>query len=259
MEKLNHLLEIMSRLRDPEHGCPWDLKQTFLSLTSCTVEEAYEVRDAIQRQDFDELKSELGDLLFQVVFYAQLAREQNLYDFSDIVSSLSDKLIRRHPHVFEENVTMDESAVQEQWDRIKSTERASVARHSSVLDDIPAVLPALIRAQKIQNRVSRYGFDWPDVTSVISKVEEELEEVRQALRENDTQAVAEELGDLMFSCVNLIRFTGNNAEQQMADANFKFEKRFRALEELLQQQSLNLDEVSVGQLELLWQQVKENE
>jgi len=249
----------MSDLRDPEKGCPWDKKQTFISLTPYTVEEAYEVRDAIERQDYVELKSELGDLLFQVVFYAQLAQEQQRFNFNDIIETLSDKLLRRHPHVFAGKTGLDEDAVQQQWEKIKSEERSLRNKDSSILEDIPTALPALIRAQKIQHRVSKVGFDWPDVDGVIGKIDEELTEVREAIGSGDSQAISEELGDLLFSCVNLIRFTGNNAEQQMAAANFKFEKRFQALEQLLQKQSKTFEQVGADELEALWNQVKTHE
>lgn len=249
----------MSDLRDPEKGCPWDKKQTFISLTSYTVEEAYEVRDAIERQDYVELKSELGDLLFQVVFYAQLAQEQQRFSFYDIVETLSDKLLRRHPHVFAGKSGLDEEAVQEQWEKIKSQERSQRKKDNSILEDIPTALPALIRAQKLQHRVSKVGFEWANVEGVIDKIDEELSEVREAIGSGDSQAISEELGDLLFSCVNLIRFTGSNAEQQMAAANFKFEKRFRALEQLLQLQSKTFEQVDAAELDSLWNQVKDNE
>ncbi|VAW74924.1 Nucleoside triphosphate pyrophosphohydrolase MazG [hydrothermal vent metagenome] len=259
MSTLDKLLDIMALLRDPDKGCPWDVKQTFNSLSSYTVEEAYEVRDAIQRQDDIDLQAELGDLLFQVIFYAQIAKEQNKFDFDDIMTTLSDKLVRRHPHVFSENNDLDEQAVQVQWEKIKQAERTQKNRHTSLLDDIPSILPALIRAQKIQNRVSKSGFDWPSIDGVIAKVEEELLEVKEAIADNNETAIKEELGDLLFSCVNLIRFSGNNAEQQMAEANVKFERRFTALETLLKQQDKVLEEASTDELECLWNQVKEAE
>ncbi len=259
MDELQKLLSLMARLRDPNHGCPWDKKQTFKSLTSYTIEEAYEVRDAIQREDYVDLQSELGDLLFQVVFYAQLAEEQGKFTFNDIVNTLSNKLIRRHPHVFSQKSDMDEDAVQVQWEKIKSSERAMKKDNNSILNNIPSVLPALIRAQKIQNRVSQVGFEWPDITGVIDKVEEELVEVKEAIASDDENAVSEELGDLLFSCVNLIRFSGNNAEESMANANFKFERRFTALESMLKEQSKTFEEVGADELESLWDQVKASE
>ena len=249
----------MSKLRDPNNGCPWDIKQTFESLTPYTIEESYEVMDAIQRKDYVELQSELGDLLFQVVFYAQLAKEQNRFEFSDIIATLSDKLIRRHPHVFTDQPDLSEQAVQQQWEEIKSSERVQRGKGNSILEDIPVALPALIRAQKIQNRVSKHGFDWPSIAGVIDKVAEELQETREAIDEKDDQAVSEELGDLLFSCVNLIRYTGNNSEQLMSAANHKFETRFRAIEELLQVDSRNIQDVSTDELEALWLKVKQLE
>ncbi len=259
MTQLDKLLDIMTLLRDPDKGCPWDIKQTFNSLTSYTVEEAYEVRDAIQRHDDSDLQAELGDLLFQVIFYAQIAKEQKKFDFGDIMTTLSDKLVRRHPHVFAKqtnNNDLDEQAVKMQWEKIKQSERIQKNNDTSILDDIPSILPALIRAQKIQSRVSQYGFDWPSIEGVIAKVEEELLEVKEAIANNDEAAVQEELGDLLFSCVNLIRFSDNNAEQQMAEANLKFERRFTALETILKQQSMVLEDTSTDELERLWDQVK---
>ena len=253
---LDKLLEIMSMLRDPEHGCPWDLKQSFASIVPHTIEEAYEVADAIEREDYAELKKELGDLLFQTVFYAQLGQEQNLFDFQQVAEAMCDKLIRRHPHVFNSSEFATESDIKANWEQEKAKERVEAnANNTSALDDIPLALPALSRAYKIQKRASSVGFDWPDITGVIDKVAEEVEEVREELNhpEQSMDRVADELGDLYFALTNLVRHLGLKPEQVVHQANQKFEARFRLVEALT---DTPLNELNIDQLEVLWQQAK---
>lgn len=253
---LDKLIEIMSMLRDPEHGCPWDLKQDFASIVPHTIEEAYEVADAIEREDYPELKKELGDLLFQTVFYSQLGQEQGLFDFQQVADAMCDKLIRRHPHVFNSSSFIDELAIKANWEQEKAKERLeSNANNTSALDDIPQALPALSRSYKIQKRASSVGFDWPNITGVIDKIAEEVEEVREELTHSDKSIdrIADELGDLYFALTNLVRHLGLKPEQVVHQANKKFEARFRLVEKLT---SKPLNEMDIEQLELLWQRAK---
>lgn len=253
---LDKLLEIMSMLRDPEHGCPWDLKQDFASIVPHTIEEAYEVAEAIETENYPELKKELGDLLFQTVFYSQLGKEQNLFDFEQIANGISDKLIRRHPHVFADSNFANATEVHANWEREKAKERVEAnASHTSALDDIPLALPALSRAYKIQKRASSVGFDWPDVTGVIDKIAEEVTEVKDELVNSEVSIdrVADELGDLYFALTNLVRHLGLKPEQVVHQANKKFEARFRLVEQLTSQP---LNQLGIEQLEQLWQQAK---
>jgi len=259
----------MQALRDPENGCPWDRKQTFLSITAHTIEEVYELVDAIEQKDFSELKGELGDLLFQVVFYAQMAKEQNLFDFNDIIETLNEKLIRRHPHVFTELKFADEEAVHVNWEAEKSKERGLKAsqenKSRSVLDNIPQVLPALNRAYKIQKRCANVGFDWDSLPPVIDKIKEELDEVLAEVKRDDlTEAqkqerIEDELGDLLFANVNLVRHLQCNPEQVLRQANNKFEKRFRSVELAILKQGKEMQECSLAELDLIWDQVKKEE
>jgi ATP diphosphatase len=263
---IEQLLNIMQQLRDPENGCPWDCKQTFESIVSHTIEEAYEVADAIEKKEFTELKGELGDLLFQVVFYAQLAKEQGLFDFQDIIDTLSEKLIRRHPHVFSEVEFADELAVNANWEAEKKRERALKAqadnKAASVLDNIPSVLPALNRAYKIQKRCAHVGFDWKTLPPVVDKIKEEIDEVlvevqRDDLSEQQKQArIEDELGDLLFANVNLVRHLNCNPEQVLRQANSKFEKRFRQVELEVLRQGKQMSDCPLDELEVIWQKVK---
>ncbi len=254
------LLGIMTRLRDPSGGCPWDRRQTFDTLAPYTLEETYEVLDAIARRDYDDLRGELGDLLFQVVFYAELARERGLFDFDDICDAISDKLERRHPHVFPDadgNIT---AARPGQWESLKAREREEKAR-TSPMDDIPDNLPALMKAQKIQQRCATVGFDWTSLGPVVDKVHEEIEEVMQEARQAvvDEDKLEEELGDLLFATVNLARHLGKKAETALQKANRKFERRFRQVEAIILAQGLTLQQASLTQMEAAWQQVKAQE
>ena len=265
---INKLLTIMSMLRDPEQGCPWDLKQTFKSIVPHTLEEAYEVAEAIEQEDFEELPKELGDLLFQVVFYAQLGKEEGKFDFDSIAQTMSEKLIRRHPHVFGAltNEQLDDSQIKYNWEQIKSQERSEKSEQAftSILEDIPAALPALNRAQKIQKRAAHVGFDWPDVLGALDKVEEEIAELKaellnQQAHQNNKERIADELGDLYFALTNVSRHLGLNAEQVTRQANDKFSRRFKSVEALANQKEQSLKELSQEEMESLWQQVKANE
>ena len=263
---IEQLLTIMQQLRDPDSGCPWDRKQTFESIVSHTIEEAYEVADAIEQKDFSELKGELGDLLFQVVFYAQLAKEQNLFEFQDIIDTLSEKLIRRHPHVFAGTEFADEQAVHANWEAEKEKERALKAqldnKEESVLDNIPAALPALNRAYKIQKRCANVGFEWKTLAPVVEKIKEEIDEVlcevqRDDLSEQQKQArIEDELGDLLFANVNLVRHLQCNPEQVLRQANSKFEKRFRLVELEVLKQGKQISDCTLDELEVIWQEIK---
>jgi len=260
MSQLNRLLAIMQRLRDPENGCPWDRAQTIETLAPFTLEEAYEVLDAIQRNDMNSLREELGDLLFQVVFYAQVAQEQGQFNFDDVCQAISDKLERRHSPIFA-NTTADTSEkVLAQWESIKREERAQKAQHS-VLDDIPEAFPALMRAQKIQKRCSTVGFDWETLGPVLDKVHEEIDEVMFEARQVvvDDEKLEEEVGDLLFATVNLARHLGTKAEIALHKANRKFESRFRQVEAIIAAQGLNMEETSLEVMEEAWQQVKRQE
>lgn len=257
---IDQLLELMRTLRDPEMGCPWDRKQTFATIAPYTLEETYEVLDAIERQDYQDLKGELGDLLFQVVFYSQMAKEQNLFDFNSVCQSINDKLIRRHPHVFATQAKDSIEQINDRWETIKSQERATKAQHS-VLDDIPQSLPALMRAYKIQKRCASVGFDWSTVEPVLAKVHEEIAEVTDELNQPvvDQDKVAEELGDLLFAMVNLTRHLGHKAEGVLQQANKKFEKRFRQVESLAGEQGKVLKEMTLDEMDVIWDTIKQQE
>ncbi len=269
---MKKLLDIMSRLRDPKTGCPWDIKQTYQSIVPHTLEEAYEVAEVIEQNRLDDLPDELGDLLFQIVFYSQLAKEQNKFNFDDVINAICNKLIRRHPHVFNNNddvvTTYDlsnPSAIKQQtlaWDKLKSEERNKKNnKNSSVLDDINSVLPSLSAAQKIQRRVSNEGFDWPDISGAVEKCYEEIKEVEHEIELANLgkkNHIEEELGDLLFACVNVARHSGVDAEAALRKANAKFENRFRKVEQLLLQ-SGGLQNASLVEMDAAWNAVKENE
>ncbi|TDT38515.1 ATP diphosphatase [Halospina denitrificans] len=272
------LLELMDRLRDPETGCPWDLKQDYRSIVPHTVEETYEVADAIERGDLAHLPDELGDLLFQVVFYARLGKEEGRFDFDAVVDQVTRKLIRRHPHIFPDGTLesrpasvdgMTDSDVLVNWDRIKAEEAKARGEEpggaddapASQLDDITPGLPAFQKAAKLQKRAAKVGFDWPDTGMVFEKLAEESRELRAAYSamkdETDTDAVEDELGDLLFVAVNLSRFLGVDAEQALRRSNRKFERRFRRMETMLAEEGVELAGQPVEQLELFWQDAKQ--
>lgn len=253
------LVEILARLRDPLNGCPWDLEQDFASIAPYTLEEAYEVADAIQRNDPDDLCEELGDLLFQVVFHARLATEKGWFGFADVVAAINRKMVRRHPHVFGDDEIADARAQSEAWEQHKAAERAARGGDDDgALSGVPVALPALVRAQKIQRRAARVGFDWEDIADVVAKLEEELQEFRQALAQREpVERLHEELGDLLFSGVNLARFVDADAESLLRDANRKFESRFRAVEALVTARGRTMKDCSLEELEAFWQEAKQ--
>ena len=270
MYNLEDLLHLMARLRDPQFGCPWDVKQTYASIVPHTLEEAYEVADAIERGDFDHLQGELGDLLFQVVYYSQLAREEGRFEFDGVVDSITRKLIRRHPHVFPtgdlyaplETPQLDEAQVKQRWEEIKAEERATktdVPEQLSLLDDVPCVLPALSRSAKLQKRAAQVGFDWPDALPVVDKVREELDEVLEAMADNDAPAIADEVGDLLFAVVNLARHLKVDPESALRAANTKFERRFRFIEQALRQTHRPIENCTLEELDALWGEAKRQE
>lgn len=262
MPAMQQLLEIMRALRNPASGCPWDLEQNFQSLIPYTLEEAYEVADAIERNNVDDIKSELGDLLFQIVFYSQLAEELHAFDFNDVVQAISEKLRRRHPHVFAAAKVSSAEEQTKEWDKIKQQERAAKAEESSSslshLDDVSRTLPSIMRAEKLQKRAAREGFDWPNIKGVMAKVAEELDEVQQELDAEVQQKdrLEDEIGDLFFSCVNLSHHAGVDAEQCLRKANLKFERRFRALENKANNKGGQINQMNTDELEKLWQEVK---
>jgi len=254
---------IMTKLRDPNTGCPWDVKQNFASITAHTIEEAYEVVDAIEQNDFAELNKELGDLLFQVIFYSQLGQEQQLFDFDSVVAAICEKLIRRHPHVFSDADLSTDAQIKANWESEKASERQ--AKHNqtelSILADIPKNLPALSQAAKIQKRCSHVGFDWHDINDVFAKIEEEVLEVKEELAAEDINqaALEEEIGDLMFAVVNLCRHAKQDPETLLRRANQKFTKRFHGVEAQVSQSGQSFAQHDLEQLEQYWQQVKKQE
>ncbi len=264
---IDDLCELMRRLRDPFSGCPWDLRQDHASLLEHTLEEVYELADAVGRGDDEAMRDELGDYLFQAVFHAQVAVERGAFDFGDVVHAIVAKLLRRHPHVFPDGTLdgrrdpgarVDEGAVRTLWERGKQDERSRRAQHG-VLDDVPLALPALPRAAKLQRRAAGVGFDWADVAGVIDKLHEEIAELEVARRSSDPDATLEEFGDLLFSCVNLARHLGVDAEGALRHANMKFERRFRALEEEVQRRGLAWDACEPPLLDGIWETVKQRE
>lgn len=262
MDAMQRLLDIMARLRDPQRGCPWDIKQSYATIVPYTLEEAYEVADAIQRGDMAELRDELGDLLFQIVFYSQIACEEGHFAFDEVAQAIGDKMIRRHPHVFGDADYADETALREAWERHKAAERAdrSETRRPSQMDGVARALPALIRAEKLQRRAARVGFDWPDVRGALDKTREEFAEIEAELPGADPDRLQDELGDLMFALVNVLRLLGLDAEQTLSRANEKFERRFRAVEQLLAAQGIDdLSGESLERLDAAWEAVKRRE
>ncbi|AJY48284.1 nucleoside triphosphate pyrophosphohydrolase [Martelella endophytica] len=261
------LIEIMAALRTPETGCPWDLKQDFESIKPYTIEEAYEVADAIERRDFDDLCDELGDLLLQVVFHARMAEEEGLFSFDDVVHAVTSKMIRRHPHVFARNDADTPEAVKLQWDAIKRQEKADRAERrarAGVTEDFKAghlgsvqrSFPALTEALKLQEHAARVGFDWSEAEPILDKFEEEIGELREALQTGNKAEIADELGDLIFAAVNLGRHTGTDPEQALRGTNTKFRRRFNHIEESLKASGDTLEAATLERMEALWQDAK---
>jgi MazG family protein len=255
----NELVQIMARLRDPEKGCPWDLKQNFKTIAPYTLEEAYEVTDAIESNNLNALCGELGDLLLQVIFHAQMANEQKLFDISDVCCSINDKMTRRHPHIFADETLETADDVSSRWDEIKTQERGEVAKDPSHLHDVAKALPALKRAQKLQRRAAHVGFDWPDINGVWDKLAEEQAELRDECQSGDQQRIEEEIGDLLFTCVNLSRHLKVDAEAALRRASQKFESRFRAMESRCEQAGQVFEDLDTAEMEVLWQQAKKQE
>jgi len=264
---LEDLLFLMQRLREPQFGCPWDLKQDFSSLVPFTIEECYEVVDAIEHSDWPHLSEELGDLLFQIIFYAQLAREQQLFDLSDVIHTLVTKLIRRHPHVFENQdlykkvlVKLSDEQIANSWNEIKQRERAakseSEQRNCKILDDVPQALPALLRAQKLQQRASSVGFDWDDLAPVIAKIEEEVAELKEAVASGDMAKIKDEMGDVLFAQVNLARHLKVNPEEALRGTNQKFYRRFGYVQEQVEKANKDWSQFELSQLDLFWDEAK---
>ncbi len=270
--QLDDLLRLMAQLRDPQHGCPWDQKQDLASIVPHTLDEVYEVIDTIERNDYPHLQDELGDLLFQVVFYAQICAEQQQFQFADIIDGLVAKLLRRHPHVYPDGsfasfgteLRISEAQIKRNWERIKAKERAAKDSNArtesqvtaSVLDDLSSTMPALMRAHKLQKRAASVGFDWQQLEPVLDNMDAEMLELRQALAGGDPAEITDELGDLLFSCVNLARHLQQDSEQLLRQANHKFEQRFRRVEQLAAAQGLVMADSDEADLDRLWQQAK---
>jgi len=264
---IDDLLHLMARLRKPETGCPWDIKQDFHSIVPHTLEETYEVVDAIERGDFTHLREELGDLLFQVIFYCQMAKEQGLFEFSDVADGLNAKLLKRHPHVFPDGTLSSErigeaapeqTKIRNTWEKLKAQDRFNKGQKGR-LADIPLAIPSLSRAEKLQKRAANHGFDWPDYPPVLDKINEELGELKEAIDLNNDQHIEEELGDLIFACVNLGRHRGINLEACLRRANRKFEARFHRMEVIAGNSSLDFEDLSLEAKNDLWEEVKKAE
>ena len=260
MNAVAWLIDIMARLRHPEHGCPWDIQQTFQTIAPYTIEEAYEVADAIEREDLEGLRDELGDLLLQVVYHARMAEESGAFRFDDVVEAICRKMIRRHPHVFGDETVADASAQTEAWERLKAQEREQgrdQQEDQSHLAGIARGLPALMRAGKLGRRAAAAGFDWPDLEGVIAKLHEELAELESEL--DDDVRMEEEVGDLLFTVVNLCRHRGLDPERALRRSNARFERRFRAMETALARSGKSVSDADADQLDAAWQEVKRSE
>jgi MazG family protein len=271
---IGDLLRVMARLRDPESGCPWDREQSFATIAPYTIEEAYEVADAIARNDLDALKDELGDLLLQVVYHARMAEEDGRFAFADVVDAITAKMIRRHPHVFEDASLRDAFLTSGAWERIKAEEKATrgdAARGEgdgagSLLDDVPVALPALARAVKLQSRAARVGFDWPSLTPVLAKIEEEIAELNSVIADEKSETrgagapastkVTEEFGDLLFVMANVARHLGVDPEASLRNANAKFVRRFRSIEVALRAEGRRPEDATLEEMDQLWDEAK---
>ncbi|MGE5260971.1 MAG: nucleoside triphosphate pyrophosphohydrolase [Actinomycetota bacterium] len=266
---LEDLLAVMARLRDRDTGCPWDVKQDFSTIAPYTIEEAYEVADAIERDDLDALKDELGDLLLQVVYHAQMASEQSRFDFADVADAIARKMIRRHPHVFGNPALRDEFLTSNLWERVKAeekTERGAGSTIASRLDDVPLALPALTRAVKLQKRAAEVGFDWPALAPVLAKIEEELGELKEAIDAQEDASsreraakVKEEFGDLLFVMANVARHLKVDPEAALREANAKFVRRFRRVEQALAKEGRRCEDATLEEMDQLWDEAKEAE
>jgi MazG family protein len=258
-DPLPRLIAIMARLRDPDGGCPWDLEQTFATIAPYTVEEAYEVAEAIDRGDLSELKEELGDLLLQVVYHARMAEEEGAFTFVNVVESICDKMIRRHPHVFGEASHRDAAEQTRAWDKIKAEERSAKSSQASILDGVPAALPALMRAEKLTRRAARVGFTWARPEDVIEKLHEELGELAAETAAGDTAKMREEMGDVLFVCANLARMLEVDPEDALRAANAKFTRRFHAIELALAAEGRKPEQSDLAEMDALWDAAKRTE
>ncbi len=263
MTAITELLSLMHRLRDKNTGCPWDIEQNFHSIAPHTIEEAYEVADAISRDDMEDLQSELGDLLLQVVFHAQIAKENGLFDFEDIARTITHKLIRRHPHIFADDAINSASEQVQQWEALKAKEREAKAakkgQRSSLLDDVPRNLPAMIRASKLQKRAANVGFNWEQPEQIIEKLEEELTELKAELHHNNTNRISEELGDIFFVICNIANHYHINPEAALATTNAKFERRFNYIEAQLANENRTPEQATLDEMDRFWNEIRVQE
>jgi len=261
-EPIHQLIEVMQRLRSPDGGCPWDLEQTFETIAPYTIEEAYEVLDAIQRNDMADLKDELGDLFLQIVFHSQMAEEAGQFGIQDVATSIVEKMVRRHPHVFASEEERSSGEQKLAWEDVKAQERAQKSpgnKATSALDGVALALPALLRAEKLQKRAARVGFDWKEPDQVFAKLEEEIAEVKEAIQDGDHAHIQEEIGDLIFVCANLARKLDVDPEVALREANKKFEGRFRSMETLATERDQAFPLLDLASQEALWQDVKKKE
>ena len=253
--KLRELIIIFRKLRDPETGCPWDKEQDFKSIASCAIEESYEVADAIERNDFEDLKAELGDLLFQIVFHSEMAKEKGLFTIEDVIDELNSKLIRRHPHVFNDGDVKDAKDSLKIWEDVKAEERLS-KNLNSVMDDVPKNLPSLTRTKKLQKRATRVGFDWSNSKQILEKIDEEIDELKHEDMKSNKEGITEEIGDVLFTLVRLAGYYELEPEDIIRKTNLKFENRFRKMENEAKSMKTNLNAMTLNELEILWQKVK---
>lgn len=258
---IQDFIQLIAQLRNPDGGCPWDLKQNYESMIPCLTEETYEVIEAIQKKDIENLREELGDLLLQVVFFSQLASEDNYFTFDDVLNDVAKKIVRRHPHVFGHSRAGNEEEALARWNEIKVQEKGNKTPNLSILDNVPTAFPALLRAQKLQKQCSKVGFDWREIEPVFAKIEEELQEVKEEFNKapQDHSRIEEEIGDLLFATVNLSRHLKCNAEDSLRKANLKFETRFRKVEEKARSKGCELDDLSLMEMDILWDEVKKEE
>ena len=253
--KLRELIITFRKLRDPVSGCPWDKEQDFKSIASCAIEESYEVADAIEREDFEDLKAELGDLLFQIVFHSEMAKEEDLFTIEDVIDELNSKLIRRHPHVFNDGNVKDAKDSLKIWEDVKAEERSS-KNLDSAMDDVPKNLPSLTRTKKLQKRATRVGFDWKNSKDIMAKIDEEIEELRIEEKNANKKGIAEEIGDIFFTLVRLSSYYDIEPEDIIRKTNIKFENRFRKMENEAKSMKTSLDKMNLEELERLWQKIK---
>ena len=253
--KLRELIINFRKLRDPVSGCPWDKEQDFKSIASCAIEESYEVADAIEREDFEDLKAELGDLLFQIVFHSEMAKEEDLFTIEDVIDELNSKLIRRHPHVFNGGNVKDAKDSLKIWEDVKAEERSS-KNLDSAMDDVPKNLPSLTRTKKLQKRATRVGFDWENSKDIMAKIDEEIDELRIEEKNANKKGIAEEIGDIFFTLVRLSSYYDIEPEDIIRKTNLKFENRFRKMENEAKSMKTSLDKMNLEELERLWQKIK---